>query len=363
MSFKKVSSKDFDSLRSKGLFDTDSARNQSIQPNKEMKANLRYLRLYLNILFLPAFEFIKWYLFKGFLLKGIDGFVFAVQQSYSKFLIQAKSFEYFYAEPIDVNRFSKADTSIKSSHLSIYMIVKNEEQTIETALSTTLWADEVVVVDSGSSDSTVDKAKELGATVLFNAWQGFPHQKQYALEQCHNDWVYSMDADEWITLDLQSEIIKTMQQDQYTSLRCLRNDLFMGKPLSGLCKLPHNNRLFIRNSGKYDLTELSHENPKVHGRERKTSAFFYHTGYNQITKLVDKLSLYANLKAKERHLANKKYSKLKIIIKFPVMLLKNLIINRYIVMGMRGFVFSAIYAYYAFQKEYMLFENYFTNRD
>ena len=91
--------------------------------------------------------------------------------------------------------------------LSVFIIAKNEADRIgETIRAVRDLTDDLVVVDSGSTDGTQDVAEELGARVIFNAWPGYGPQKRFAEEQCRHDWLLNLDADEVVPPDLAAEI-------------------------------------------------------------------------------------------------------------------------------------------------------------
>src|SRR5450759_4911910 len=108
--------------------------------------------------------------------------------------------------------------------LSVIIISKNEAANIRACIDSVAWADEIIVVDSGSSDGTADICRELGAKVYVHDWPGFGIQKNRALFYAAHKWVFSIDADERVTPDLQSQLIKAMEDDSedavsYTHLR------------------------------------------------------------------------------------------------------------------------------------------------
>src|SRR6059058_425137 len=90
--------------------------------------------------------------------------------------------------------------------ISVALITKNEEQNIRRTLESVKWADEIVVVDSGSTDRTCDIAREYGAKIFHEEWKGFSAQKNSSIEKCTGDWVLSLDADEEITPALIKEL-------------------------------------------------------------------------------------------------------------------------------------------------------------
>jgi glycosyltransferase involved in cell wall biosynthesis len=95
--------------------------------------------------------------------------------------------------------------------LSVAIITKNEEANIRRTLESVKWADEIIVVDSGSTDRTCDIAGEFGAKVYVEEWKGFAKQKNSAIEKCTSDWILSLDADEEVTPQLASSICESVR--------------------------------------------------------------------------------------------------------------------------------------------------------
>lgn len=117
-----------------------------------------------------------------------------------------------------------------SATLSIAIVALNEEANLGRVLESVRWADEIVVVDSGSTDRTCDIAGEYSARVIHEPWRGYTGQKNYALELCTKDWVLSLDADEAVSPELAEEIRKVLADpaalDGYSMPR---KNLFMGR--------------------------------------------------------------------------------------------------------------------------------------
>jgi glycosyltransferase involved in cell wall biosynthesis len=90
--------------------------------------------------------------------------------------------------------------------LSVAIVTLNEEETLARTLASVAWAEEILIVDSGSTDRTAEIARSFGARVIEREWPGFATQKNFAIEQCSGTWVLSLDADEELTPDLQQEI-------------------------------------------------------------------------------------------------------------------------------------------------------------
>jgi len=116
--------------------------------------------------------------------------------------------------------------------ISATIIALNEESNIAAACESVAWADEIVVVDSGSTDRTVELAKGAGAKVVVNAWPGFSEQKQFAIDHASHDWIFSLDADERVTDRLKNEILKIQNvAAQGHGYRVPRLSIYMGREI------------------------------------------------------------------------------------------------------------------------------------
>ncbi len=148
--------------------------------------------------------------------------------------------------------------------LSAVIIARDEEAKIGTAIKSVLFADEVLLVDSGSTDKTRDIAVALGARVIELPWNGFAKQKQIATDLAANDWILSIDADEEISAELAAEIRGRLSDDTYFSaFRIPRKNIYLGKFIRFSGWYPDwQTRLFDRRKGEW-LDRVVHESFKV----------------------------------------------------------------------------------------------------
>jgi glycosyltransferase involved in cell wall biosynthesis len=153
--------------------------------------------------------------------------------------------------------------------ISAVIITFNEENNIQDAINSVKWADEIVVVDSESSDQTRELAVELGARVFTNPWPGFSAQKQFAVEMAANDWILSLDADERVSDDLQAEIRELPQASTVADgYRIPRLSYYMGRPIRHGGWYPDLQlRLFDRTKGSWNGA-LIHESVKMNDGAR-----------------------------------------------------------------------------------------------
>src|SRR5215471_19982113 len=139
--------------------------------------------------------------------------------------------------------------------ISATIITHNEAANIRDACESVSWADEILVVDSESTDNTRQIAAECGARVITNRWPGFAQQKQYAVDSAANDWIFSLDADERVSPELLASIDKLRAPDERelaAGYRVARRAYYMGRWIRGGGWYPdYQLRLFNRNSGHW----------------------------------------------------------------------------------------------------------------
>lgn len=240
--------------------------------------------------------------------------------------------------------------------ISVFIVTLNESAYLEKTLQSVQNCAEVVVVDSGSTDGTVEIAERHGAKVIHQPWLGYSKQKQVAMDHCSFDWVLNLDGDEEITTDALNELAAVMQAGVYDSVRLKRVDRFIGKFPGDSIKKANNLRFYRKSSASFDADKLVHESAAVKGKEHCSNNFFYHYGYDDISLLQQKLNTYSSLRAEEKFLKNKKHSALKIILVFPITFINKYIFGRLFLFGLRGFIKAVMEAHYAFLKEAKLYE-------
>lgn len=240
---------------------------------------------------------------------------------------------------------------------SVYIITWNEEKNLPRALKSVCMFDQIVVVDSGSSDRTAAIARGCTPCVYTHEWQGFSRQKDYAKSLCTHEWVLNMDADEEVDAALLTAIRKTVETDSADALIIRIRDAFQGRLAHPRTKHHAKIRFFKKSKGRYS-DSLVHEGVIVKGRIAKAKGFINHFGEVSIETKVDKNNRYSSLRAEEKFLKRKHPSPLKLFTVFPATFFKSFILRRNFLNGKRGFVGSTINAFYAFLKEAKLDEKY-----
>jgi glycosyltransferase involved in cell wall biosynthesis len=186
--------------------------------------------------------------------------------------------------------------------LSVAIVAQDEEANIGRTLASVRWANEIVLVDSGSKDRTCEIARQHGARVIVEPWRGYVAQKQYAVELCTKDWVLLLDADEEVSPGLAEEIRAAISDPNAVSgYRLPRKNLFLGRWMrhGGFYPDPKL-RLFRRGQGfvighdPHDRCELK---PDVPQRTRQFRNALVHYTYPNLTLYLAHMNRYSSLGA------------------------------------------------------------------
>jgi glycosyltransferase involved in cell wall biosynthesis len=179
--------------------------------------------------------------------------------------------------------------------LSVVVIACNEERVIARCLSSVAWADEIIVLDSGSTDNTVEIARRHNANVTVSAdWPGYGVQKNRAIERASGDWVLSLDADEWVTPALRSEIQQAMQTPgSFSAFRMPRSSSYCGRFMRHSGWWPdHVTRLFKRGAARFS-PDLVHERLLVDGSTGTLQMPLLHEAIVDPADAIDKMNRYS----------------------------------------------------------------------
>ena len=113
--------------------------------------------------------------------------------------------------------------------ITVYIIAYNEVEKIRDCINSVLWADEIILADSNSTDGTTEIAQELGAKIFHIPFDGYGKLRNQALKHCSGDWIFSLDSDERCTKEVRDEILKLVQNSSLDIYRIPRKNFFMGK--------------------------------------------------------------------------------------------------------------------------------------
>ncbi|MCK9376874.1 MAG: glycosyltransferase family 2 protein [Syntrophobacterales bacterium] len=184
--------------------------------------------------------------------------------------------------------------------LSVFVIALNQEANIAECLESVKFADEIVVVDTGSADRTVELARAHTGRVLTAPWQGFGPTKNFALDQTRGDWVFSLDTDERVPEALRDEILAVVAADgPINGYRVPRKNYFCRRWIRHLGWYPdYTLRLFRRGQGRFGDRQV-HEEVKVAGPVGTLKSPLEHYSYRSVGEYVSRMDRYARLAALE----------------------------------------------------------------
>ena len=189
--------------------------------------------------------------------------------------------------------------------ISVIVITKDEEKNIFDCLKSVEWADEIIVVDSESSDKTIELAKKFTEKIFIRMWEGYVPQKKYALSLASNDWVLSLDADERITEELKNEILN-LSLDNVSGYKIRRKNFLLKKEITS-CGWEKDYQLRLLKKDKTSFSDrLVHEKFIVEGEVKTLSNPMIHYTFSSFTDYFNKINYYTSLKAQELFKKKKK---------------------------------------------------------
>jgi len=182
--------------------------------------------------------------------------------------------------------------------LSIAIVTLNEEGNLPRTLASVGWADEIVIVDSGSTDRTCDIAREVGARVISEPWRGYTAQKNYALELCTKDWILSLDADEEVSAELADEIRAVLNRDaKFDGYSMPRKNLFLGRWMKHGGFYPDPKLRLFRRGKAYSTGRDPHDRFEMRNGEPVggfKGALIHHT-YPTLNLYLEHMNRYSNV--------------------------------------------------------------------
>lgn len=235
--------------------------------------------------------------------------------------------------------------------ISAVIITYNETENIRRTLARLYWCDEIIVVDSFSTDDTAAACREYGGKVYYRAFDGYGAQKRYAVSKASNDWVLCLDADEVLSDGLINELFREWEHGPLcTGYLLPMNLVFLGREFThGRESGRYFLRLFHRQYGNVNEA-LVHEKIELRGRVGRMHHRILHYSYRDIHQWYVKCDRYTTLAAKEAVRRGKRKSQLAVLVSFPYYFLYYYIWNRNFLNGIEGFYWSAYSALYHFTK-------------
>lgn len=247
------------------------------------------------------------------------------------------------------------ESKMKMDKISAILIVQNEEENLPHALKSIEWVDEIIVVDSGSTDKTIEIAHSFDAKIFYNEFKGFGEQKQFALSKTSNNWVLSLDADEVVSDELKNEIINLPNTINDTFM-IPRKNIFLGKVLKyGTGATEYIVRLFNKNECQFS-DDLVHEYIVTDTTKTKLKSPIIHRPYRNLSHYISKLNNYTSLMADKYYKKGKHITPLLALIKGMFAFVNSLILKKGLLDGNQGVIWAFLHSIYTTLKYLKLWE-------
>jgi len=237
------------------------------------------------------------------------------------------------------------------SGVSAAVLTLDEARNIERCLESLSWADEIVVIDAGSADRTVEIARTFTDRVVYHPWVGFLEQRKFAFSHCSCEWILVLDADEWLVPELACEIRQALASEPKASAFWInRRNWFIDRWIDHSWAPDFVLRLFRK-----DAAFLEGWEPHIHltlkpGHTAGTLQHsFLHQAYHSVSELCVKADRYSTQFSTE-DATDSKYSPFRMVLSPLVSLLKTLVFKRGFLDGTHGLVIAWVTAYYHFLK-------------
>lgn len=254
--------------------------------------------------------------------------------------------------------------------ISACIVCFNEKANIRECLESVKWCDEIIVVDSGSTDGTVKICREYTERVIHHKWPGFVKQKNYALSLAcpepvsgsvaTNDWVISIDADEIVSAELQTEIKELWEKgepENYSGFYVPRKTFYLGKwIMHGGWYPDYKLRIFKKSQGKWDGIDPHDKVVLSAGETKKLKHPLIHKNYLNLSDQLRTINSFSSTNAKALLEAGKKFSLFSLIFRPPIKFIETYFFKFGFLDGLAGLIISINSAFYVFNKYAKMWE-------
>jgi glycosyltransferase involved in cell wall biosynthesis len=235
------------------------------------------------------------------------------------------------------------------------IITFNEEDRIGEALESLACCDEIIVVDSGSTDRTREIAAARGARVIERRWEGYSKQKNFAAEQAKHDWILSIDADERLSIELADEIVSWKKDGaSKRAFSIPRRVFYLGRWIRHSGWYPDRKvRLYDRRSCRWE-GDFVHEGMKVDGATGRFQGDLLHFPYRDWNDHAERIARYTDLAAQAARSNGRRGNVLRLLFGPPFTFIKAFFFRAGFLDGWRGLAIAYMGARYVFQKEFRI---------
>ncbi len=242
--------------------------------------------------------------------------------------------------------------------ISVLIPAYNSEKTIRYTLESVKWADEILICDSWSTDSTLEIAKDYGARIIQHEYINSALQKNWAIPQCAHEWVLIVDTDEVVEVELKQEIQNVLKNPdtKIDGYRIPRKNFIYGKWMQhGGIYPDYQLRFFRRDKGRYETREV-HAHLKVPGKVETLKGHFIHEGFKDLKTWTIKLDRYIRYETDELLKQHKKFHVSRVTLYPFLVFLRSYIKDRGCLEGYRGFLLAMLESFYYFMMYARLYE-------
>ena len=243
----------------------------------------------------------------------------------------------------------------KTTHtprLSVVLMVKNEAANLPRALASVRFADEIIVADTGSTDNTIEIARQTSVKIVQLAWRGFGPTKAEALEHATGDWVLSLDADEEVTPQLAEQIRAAIEapSNQFTAYRLTRQANFLGRWIRHSGWFPDYVVRLYRNGKAHVTGDLVHERIVPDGQVGTLPGILRHYTDPTIDHYLEKMRRYTRLSAEQLHATGRRCRWRDLVIRPPWMFIKMYVLKLGFLDGWQGLALAFFSSVHVFTK-------------
>ncbi len=241
--------------------------------------------------------------------------------------------------------------------ISVTIVAHNEAERIGACIDSVSWADEIIVVDAGSTDGTQEICRKRGALLIRHPWEGYAAQKNFAISKASHSWILSLDADECVSPGLAEEILSVLSDDAPAEgYRVPRKNIFFGRWLRHGDLWPdYQLRLFRRDAGAFNEKSV-HESVVVKGRMGAFSSSLEHYSYDSLFDFFQRQVKYARLSAEDLFSRGVQPGIADFVIRPLWRFFKSYVLKMGLLDGVNGLWVSAGSAYYVFMRAAFLWE-------
>jgi glycosyltransferase involved in cell wall biosynthesis len=242
--------------------------------------------------------------------------------------------------------------------ISAVVVCYNERDNIEQCLKSLSWTDEIVVVDSFSTDGTAELCKKYTDRVYQREWPGYIEQKTYAVSLVKNEWVFSLDSDEVVTDILRDEILTRLSADknEMNGYYVKRHSFYLGRWINHGGWYPDYKLRLFKKDEVFHGGENPHDRYFVKGKTAKLKGEIEHYTYKDISDQLSTIDRFSEIASEGLYIRDSRFALIKMLFKPPASFLETYVYKLGFLDGLAGFIISVLTSYYVFVKYAKLWE-------